>query len=295
MFEYCDRKLDISMRNGKHFSVLIHCLAEVLFFIQLFYVLPKCRADCEIHQPANLNDSKRETELLNIIKPLTGLVFDVKDAIAPTEFTYKISICGHIEGSEPHVAAMQFTKDNKSFPLGMNNNVNIMGGTDWILLSYFGGSKYSHHCNGTDRVTQIMIVCDPDVLKGKLEILEERKSNEHSNCYYLFELNSNVSCAVKTSEVVPNKLSSGSVFCILFFTVVSVYLICGFLYKRIVIGAKGLEQIPNYSFWRDFGNLQADGCDYICRWGPRQESQAYRGIDDHLKIDEDRDDQLLNM
>ncbi|CAL1268429.1 unnamed protein product [Larinioides sclopetarius] len=216
MFEYCDRKLDISMRNGKHFSVLIHCLAEVLFFIQLFYVLPKCRADCEIHQPANLNDSKRETELLNIIKPLTGLVFDVKDAIAPTEFTYKISICGHIEGSEPHVAAMQFTKDNKSFPLGMNNNVNIMGGTDWILLSYFGGSKYSHHCNGTDRVTQIMIVCDPDVLKGKLEILEERKSNEHSNCYYLFELNSNVSCAVKTSEVVPNKLSSGSVFCILF-------------------------------------------------------------------------------
>ncbi|GFS30430.1 cation-dependent mannose-6-phosphate receptor, partial [Trichonephila inaurata madagascariensis] len=131
---------------------------------------------------------------------------------------------------------------------------------------------------------------------GKFEILEERRlSKNMSNCYYLFELGSNVSCTVKKEEILPQKLSSGSVFCILFFTVVSVYLICGFLYKRIVIGAKGMEQIPNYTFWRDFGNLQADGCDYICRCGPRQESQAYRGIDDHLKMDEERDDQLLNM
>lgn len=38
-----------------------------------------------------------------------------------------------------------------------------------------------------------------------------------------------------------------------------------------------------------------DGCDYICRCGPRQESQAYRGIDDHLKMEDERDDQLLNM
>jgi hypothetical protein len=30
-----------------------------------------------------------------------------------------------------------------------------------------------------------------------------------------------------------------------------------FLYQRLVLGAKGKEQIPNYSFWQDFGNLQA--------------------------------------
>ena len=35
------------------------------------------------------------------------------------------------------------------------------------------------------------------------------------------------------------------------------YFIGGFLYKRFVLGAKGLEQIPNYKFWEDFGNLQA--------------------------------------
>ena len=37
----------------------------------------------------------------------------------------------------------------------------------------------------------------------------------------------------------------------------SAYLLLGFLYQRYVAGAKGLEQIPNYDFWRDCGSLQA--------------------------------------
>ena len=37
----------------------------------------------------------------------------------------------------------------------------------------------------------------------------------------------------------------------------SIYLILGFLYQRFIVGAKGMEQIPNYKFWRDFGSLQA--------------------------------------
>ncbi len=36
-----------------------------------------------------------------------------------------------------------------------------------------------------------------------------------------------------------------------------VYLIGGFIYQRLVVGAKGWEQLPNYAFWQDFGNLQA--------------------------------------
>lgn len=283
------------MFDQKCFFKLICFVTEGFFIANLFFILPKVRGDCELFQPGEPNETKRQMELLNIIKPLNGLIFEVKDVIAPTEYTYNVSICSHIEGSEPNVAAVQYTKE-KNVSLGKSNMVDIMGGTDWILLTYYGGDKYENHCTLTGRVTQIMIICDPKVLKGKFEILEERRlSSNQSNCYYLFELGSNVSCTLKKEEILPQKLSSGSVFCILLFTIVSVYLICGFLYKRIVIGAKGLEQIPNYTFWRDFGNLQADGCDYICRCGPRQESQAYRGIDDHLKMDEERDDQLLNM
>ena len=49
--------------------------------------------------------------------------------------------------------------------------------------------------------------------------------------------------------------------CVLFFyrliVVGTVYLLLGFLYQRYIAGAKGLEQIPNYDFWKDFGSLQA--------------------------------------
>jgi len=41
------------------------------------------------------------------------------------------------------------------------------------------------------------------------------------------------------------------------FCLVAVYLIGGVLYMRLVQKAKGLNQIPNYSFWKDFGALQA--------------------------------------
>lgn len=37
----------------------------------------------------------------------------------------------------------------------------------------------------------------------------------------------------------------------------SVYLTLGFLYQRYIVGAQGLEQIPNYTFWSNFGSLQA--------------------------------------
>ena len=35
------------------------------------------------------------------------------------------------------------------------------------------------------------------------------------------------------------------------------YLIGGFLYQRLVVGAKGMEQFPNIAFWQEFGNLTA--------------------------------------
>ena len=37
----------------------------------------------------------------------------------------------------------------------------------------------------------------------------------------------------------------------------AVYLIGGFLYQRLVVGAKGMDQFPNYTFWVEVGNLTA--------------------------------------
>ena len=35
------------------------------------------------------------------------------------------------------------------------------------------------------------------------------------------------------------------------------YLVLGLLYQRFIVGAKGMEQIPNYLMWKEFGTLQA--------------------------------------
>ena len=42
-----------------------------------------------------------------------------------------------------------------------------------------------------------------------------------------------------------------------FISVTALYLLLGFLYNRFVLGAKGKDQIPNYEFWQDLGNLEA--------------------------------------
>lgn len=41
------------------------------------------------------------------------------------------------------------------------------------------------------------------------------------------------------------------------FSLLTVYLVGGFLYQRLVVGAKGMEQFPNYAFWAEVGNLAA--------------------------------------
>ena len=46
-------------------------------------------------------------------------------------------------------------------------------------------------------------------------------------------------------------------------------MIAGCIYKRLVVGAKGWEQVPCISLYREFGNLTADGCDYVCRSRPK--------------------------
>ena len=36
-----------------------------------------------------------------------------------------------------------------------------------------------------------------------------------------------------------------------------VAMVIGFLYKRFIVGAKGWEQVPLLSIYREFGNLEA--------------------------------------
>lgn len=98
-------------------------------------------------------------------------------------------------------------------------------------------------------------------------------------------------------EAVESHISAGSIILIIGFCVLAVYLIGGFLYQRLIVGAKGMEQFPNYAFWVEFGNMTADGCDFVCRSRNRENAPAYRGVaTEPLEEEpEERDDHLLPM
>lgn len=50
--------------------------------------------------------------------------------------------------------------------------------------------------------------------------------------------------------------------CYSFLTSFAIYFLIGIAYKRMIEGAKGLEQIPHQKFWKELGNLQAVCCHY---------------------------------
>ncbi|XP_013774146.1 cation-dependent mannose-6-phosphate receptor-like [Limulus polyphemus] len=288
-------KIQAAMISNSRRVILYLCLS--LIILNTVTVTTADQGDCKIIKEKNPEMNKREKELLNRLGPLKGSIFSTSDNTESKRsgYFYKLGICSNVS-DVPFSGVMQFnsTFPNQRWLIGRYNATKIMGGTDWIFLTYDNGEEYKSDCNKTKRTANIMIVCDPFNLKGTFKMLEERKKDETDYCYYLFELGSNVACTVPP---VNKHLSSGSVFCIIFFTLTGIYLTVGFLYKRLIVGARGLEQIPHYSFWRDFGNLQADGCDLICRCGPRQEEHAYRGIENQIPKyeEEDRDDQLLTM
>ncbi|EDO46637.1 predicted protein [Nematostella vectensis] len=167
---------------------------------------------------------------------------------------------------------------------------------DWFLISYPNGKKYNSHCGGTQRRSDVMVTCDPTADRGTLKIIEEyiynsSSPNQGDQCYYLFEINNKAACTVK-----PSSLSPGSIILIVFVIVACVYLFLGFLYQRFIVGAKGMEQIPNYNLWKNFGSLQADGCNFLCRCADAKPPPRYKPMDDaigddsEVVIPRDRDD-----
>lgn len=239
-----------------------------------------------------------ETNLLERLKDLKGETMSLEEKVnGKLQNVFEVGICTSANKSTPLAGAIQHDKvSNQTYRLGSINATTLMGGNDWVLITYKNGDSYNVTCGNGPREVHIMITCNLSAHHGALELAEGRKDNGFE-CSYLFLVGSSVVCPTQKMEE-KHGLSGGSVFCILFFTVVGCYLVLGVLYKRVVVGAKGLEQIPNYSFWKEFGSLQADGCNYLCRCqcNPPPEHRAYRDIDDRpRRAEEDRDDQLLSM
>ncbi|XP_061189782.1 cation-dependent mannose-6-phosphate receptor-like [Saccostrea echinata] len=240
-----------------------------------------------------------DRDLQKRIQPLVGKTFSGKDA--SEKYKYFFGVCTEalaksmITGGETYGLLQKSVETNKFYRLGKYTNTTIISGNDWLILEYLDGEPYHSHCGSEPRRGRVMLNCDSSVSLGteELIVLEEENNKTH-DCFYLFEMKTSVVCP-KTLNI-SLSLSVGTILIIVFLCVMSLYLILGCAYMRFVLHAKGKEQCPNYEFWQDFGNLQADGCDLVCRSKKPPGSRSYKGIgDDQLEGDDERDDHLLPM
>lgn len=237
-----------------------------------------------------IKESEAERTALNRMTGLLNKNFSVTATIEKETYTYVFQLCGDANGVAG-AGLVQVDTTGKYIIVGRYDSAQAIGGSDWVMLFYENGQNYTSepHCGKGPRKAIIMISCDRTKDLGDLEVVLEVR--ERTECFYLFELDTNAVC-----PTIESKLSAGSIILIVGVCLVAVYLIGGFLYQRLVVGAKGMDQIPNYAFWVEVGNLAADGCDFVCRSRPREEPNAYRGVPSEPEEEpEERDDHLLPM
>ncbi|KFV87634.1 Cation-dependent mannose-6-phosphate receptor [Struthio camelus australis] len=240
------------------------------------------------------SESQMEKALLKKLEPLSQMRFNKTVELGTTEnYTYHFRVCREVDSSLHDFAGLVQIdrKTGKTTVVGRINETQVFNGSDWIMLIYKGGDSYGRHCSGEKRRAVIMISCKQGITASSFNIISEEREKEQE-CFYLFEMDSSVACPAEDSH-----LSVGSILLIIFASLIAFYIIGGFLYQRLVVGAKGMEQFPHFAFWQDLGNLVADGCDFVCRSKPRNAPAAYRGVgDDQLgEESEERDDHLLPM
>ncbi|NXH13191.1 MPRD protein, partial [Bucco capensis] len=240
------------------------------------------------------SESQMERALLTKLEPLSQIRFNVTVKNGKTEnYIYQLRVCREVNSSLHDFGGLVQTdrQNGKSTVIGRINETQVFNGSDWIMLIYRGGDSYGSHCSGEKRKAVIMISCKRGVTASSFSIVSEEREKEQE-CFYLFEMDSSVACPAEESH-----LSVGSILLITFASLTAVYIIGGFLYQRLVVGAKGMEQFPHFAFWQDLGNLVADGCDLVCRSKPRAAPAAYRGVGDEQlgEESEERDDHLLPM
>nr|XP_048300267.1 cation-dependent mannose-6-phosphate receptor [Myodes glareolus]XP_048300268.1 cation-dependent mannose-6-phosphate receptor [Myodes glareolus] len=240
----------------------------------------------------NEKESKQEQALLERLRPLFNKSFESTVGQGSDTYIYKFRICREAGNHSSGAGLVQINKNNwKETVVGRINETHLFNGSNWIMLIYKGGDEYDNHCGKEQRRAVVMISCNRHTLAGNFNPVSEER-NKVQDCLYLFEMDSSVACSPETSH-----LSVGSILLVIFASLVAVYVMGGFLYQRLVVGAKGMEQFPHLAFWQDLGNLVADGCDFVCRSKPRNVPAAYRGVgDDQLgEESEERDDHLLPM
>ncbi|CAF2456754.1 unnamed protein product [Rotaria sp. Silwood2] len=91
---------------------------------------------------------------------------------------------------------------------------------------------------------------------------------------------------IKAAEACPLKrgITGGTIFIIILFVLIMIYLVTGILYNRFKQNQTGLALIPNLSFWLLICGLFINGCKFAwsffrnCGQGTSSSPKAYESV-----------------
>ncbi|XP_078374077.1 uncharacterized protein LOC144657598 [Oculina patagonica] len=169
--------------------------------------------------------------------------------------------CSYLFELNHEAACFDFKRSSNVYPTDHQLFSHLLY-QNWLMIKYFYGPN-SPKCAAGERAAVLIITCDRGKHRGSQKNIDDPSYPE---CSYLFELNQEAACfdyrlnrlKAKESEqrnaidspfsIHENANRPQTLFTstLPLIVVGSVCLILGFLYQRFVVGAQGLEQIPNY-------------------------------------------------
>ncbi|KAJ1849831.1 Cation-independent mannose-6-phosphate receptor CI-MPR [Coemansia sp. RSA 486] len=180
-----------------------------------------------------------------------------------TGYTFNLAICQPLpehDNNQWHTAA-RWQRDGKHGILGKAGSSKLFVRGNKLLLEYSDGDA----CPGNPQLNQsalISFICDQHMDKNDMGM--PAFVSEWHQCAFMFEWRTPVACPQyyngddhvadrDDNDDGSDSPSHGSVAFVVVFVVGSIYILGGVLYNRVLnstSGLRGLEQLPNYRFWR---------------------------------------------
>ncbi|XP_066246141.1 uncharacterized protein [Euwallacea similis] len=247
-------------------------MAKILYCVLIFSILSVCSATvCVEHTPCSCNIDAYSFIDITHLQPPKGGFFQDGELNETTGVTYFFAGCQDrkfipkdynfvnpaiapksaslIKCTSSVIMTNQTVKQNCKV-IGMSNEIIFdlvpkMGDKDRVQY------QISYQNSERNQNPIIHLACDT------YNTTHLKISNRATDVLMLY------SPFVCVQYISHHQLSSGSIFCIMFFVAFFTYFIGGALIMYFIRGARGVEILPNFDFWTSMPGLIKDGLAYL--------------------------------
>jgi hypothetical protein len=236
---------------------------SLLVSMLLLFLISSTDGACTTTGNTQGNCGGRSYDLCSIVPPRKDLPDNVDQDKGASKYTFDVDLCNGVsscatQSGFPAAAVCQFTiaDRTKSFNCGTTNaTVWNYDDSDTSNGFQFTVTFPNGHSEGTGDVRQTMFTFVDNGTEIDLTYLSEEKGADGIITYYFI-----VSASASSESPVG---FIGLVLMLLAFFALVTYFIVGALIMYFYKGARGLEIIPNYMFWKDLPFLIKDGFMFI--------------------------------